>query len=159
MTIGTVLLGLALLVLVLLFLARPFMARATRPQRITRRQALLAQKEVVLDQLKLLDFDAETGKVPEDIYQEQREHLLEEASEILQQLDKLEGRVKADSHSQYDDIDAEIEAAIAGFRQVSPRLESSNGRGQFCTQCGQPADTSDIFCAHCGHRLRTQHAA
>ena len=73
MTIGSILLGAALLILVGLYVARPLMAPspATR-RRESRYSELLAAKESYLIQIRNLDFDFQTGKLPEEIYQKQR---------------------------------------------------------------------------------------
>ena len=160
MTIGSILLGVALLILVVLFLARPFVQRAslTHLPR-TDRQRLLARKEAILTQILALEFDYETGKVPAEVYQPQREAMVDEAAVVLQELDALPpvGRV-----------DAEIEAAIAQLRgqtaiatppvavpAVVPAT-GKNGHGRFCTQCGSPIDPGDKFCARCGHKLNNR---
>jgi predicted amidophosphoribosyltransferase len=31
---------------------------------------------------------------------------------------------------------------------------SGNGQRGFCSQCGQPVDLDDKFCAHCGHAIK-----
>ncbi len=164
MTIGSILLGVALLILVVLFLARPFVQRAslTHLPR-TDRQRLLARKEAILTQILALEFDYETGKVPAEVYQPQREAMVAEAAVVLQELDALPlvGRV-----------DAEIEAAIAQLRgqtavttppvtapvaaPVVVQVTGKNGHGRFCTQCGSPIDPGDKFCARCGHKLNNR---
>ncbi len=142
MTTGSLLLGFALFLVVLLFLARPFLAvqgqTAVSP---TPRQQLLAQKASLLDDIHALDFDHETGKVPTAVYQPQRQQLIETAAVILQQLDQLA------TTPDYQQRDAEIEAAIAKLRQT--RTPSAH----FCPQCGQPIHAGDKFCAACGHQI------
>lgn len=154
MTAGSILLGSALFLLVALYLARPFLARPDTESRLTKRQNLLVRKEVYLDQIKTLDFDYETGKLPQEIYQRQRADLLVEASSILKQLDEVQGRVSAGlTGDAVEARDIEIERAIARLRQLSAGAAPSNGKKRFCTKCGQPADADDRFCAHCGNKL------
>jgi hypothetical protein len=88
-TPGAILLGLALLILVLLFLARPFLLHRAQEARPTTREALYARKNAYLEQIADLDFDHETGKVPDNIYQQERQQLLIQAAIILRQLDSL----------------------------------------------------------------------
>jgi len=126
---------------------------------MTRRQNLLVRKEVYLDQIKSLDFDYETGKLPEDIYQQQRAELLVEASHLLKQLDEIQGRISTGAAG--DGVaarDREIESAIARLRQSAGNAIPSNGQKRFCTQCGKPADVEDKFCAHCGQKLIARQA-
>jgi len=170
MTIGSILLGLAMLVLVGLFIARPLIKPESRSkQELTLRQALLTQKEALLIQIKNLDFDYETGKMPEADYRQQRDGLMVEATAVLKQLDALdEGEISADPALEPEmvastsDTEAAIEAAIAARRTkpapTSPtpaEIEppSNNGKSNFCPQCGQSTDPDDKFCANCGHKL------
>ena len=174
MTIGSILLGLALLVAVGLFVTRPLFVRDPhRRRRMSERQALQAQKEAILVDIRDLDFDYETGKVQEADYREQREAYIAEATDLLMRIDQLdeaflETAAEPEPGPQAEPEYDAIEAAIAARRRAktkpvaapeSPAPTGENGRSQFCPQCGQPADAGDRFCAHCGHQLAlTQHA-
>ena len=174
MTIGSIFLGLALLILVGLFVTRPLLKRQPRRRSNTSAyEDLLAQKEAVLTQILNLDFDYDTGKVPVSEYKKLRADYVGEATAILKQLDALEtGEEIVDSVSKKTEGEttksqaAEIEAAIALLRQSpakstpspssSPpdlKTYSGNGKAVYCTQCGQPADSNDKFCASCGHKV------
>lgn len=158
MTAGSILLALALLVLVGLFVARPFLKRAPHNLPQTERQLLLEQKEGVLTHILTLDFDHDTGKIPDDVYNHQRAELVADAALLLEHIDRLphdEATVAAE---------AAIEAAIAQLRAAqssgqgmmpTPVARSANGHGRYCTQCGQPTDPDDKFCAHCGQKVAT----
>ncbi|HEX6384000.1 MAG TPA: zinc ribbon domain-containing protein [Anaerolineae bacterium] len=153
MTTGSILLGLALLILVALFLARPFLRRpvAGERRRSASYQTLLARKEALLQQIRELDFDHETGKIPNELYQPQRMQLVSQAAALLQQLDEM--AVKTGPAAS-PDVDAQIEAAVARLRtRPSPAATASNGSGGYCPQCGRPTDAGDKFCAACGHKL------
>lgn len=176
MTIGSLFLGLALLVLVGLFVARPLLKPDARSRsRLTRHQALVAQKEAVLAQIKSLDFDHDTGKLTDEDYHKSREEFLVMAEDIFRQLDELEqsselaepvaGQVSA---SPTTGIESEIEAAVALHRAQPSALATainpsqspiSNGKTNYCPECGQPTNADDKFCANCGHKLHDlQHA-
>jgi hypothetical protein len=175
MTIGTIFAGLALLILVGLILARPFlMSSGQRPrngQARGPRQVLLAQKEALLRQVRELDFEHETGKLPDEVYQPQRAQLIAETTAVLQQLDDLaDGELETPSEAPVPDVEAEIEAAVARLRQtraktttakatVTKAAGTTNGKGGFCPQCGQPVDRGDKFCATCGHKLHARQPA
>ena len=173
MTIGSIFLGLALLVVIGLFVTRPLFVRDPhRRRRMSERQALLAQKEAVLVEIRSLDFDYETGKVPESDYQEQREAYIGEATDLMMRIDQLdeayletagEPDPALQAESQYDPIEAAIARRRVKTEAVpepeAPIPAGENGRSSFCPQCGQPADAGDRFCAHCGHQLaQPQHA-
>lgn len=173
MTIGSILLGIALLVLVGLFVTRPLiMPDPYRRRRMTERQKLVAQKEAILTLIRNLDFDYDTGKIPELNYKQQREGLVDQAAEILQQMDELDQTpdtwadvVEMESEKprtgQLSDIEMDIEAAIEGRRssalevtgQLAEQPEKANGNYRFCPECGLPVSPEDKFCASCGHKL------
>ena len=144
MTAGSILLGIALLLLVALFLARPFLRTYWQPAASTTPyDTLLAEKEALLDQIRGLDFDHETGKMPTAVYQPQRQRLMGEAAILLEQMDTLDAQAG---------LDAEIEAAIAEHRQVATQSKAEPDH-RYCPNCGQPTDSTDNFCAVCGHKL------
>lgn len=156
MSIGSILLGLSLLIIVVLILAQPFWAQPERePRPRSRKQQLLLQKEAVLEEIRALDFEYDTGKLPEEDYQAQRTELMAVASATLKALDEL------GTEAPEDDVAAQIEAAINRVRSqkqspaqaVATTAVSPNGQKIFCTQCGQPVDASDKFCAACGNKI------
>jgi len=155
MSIGSILLGFGLLVLVALFLARPFLVPQLKQRNMTRRQALLAQKEAVLDQIRSVDFDHDTEKLPEEVYQAQRAQLTSEAAVLLKRLDEMGATQPASSGEKpaWSAVDGEIEAAIARMRQTISAGIQPAGIAGFCTHCGTPFDPGDKFCARCGHKL------
>lgn len=159
--------GIALLLLVGLFLARPLLKAAQEERvRLSRRQLLIVDKEAILAQIRDLDFDFETGKMPNEIHQHQRLQLMNQAAEILQQLEQIDGKISA-SESKTADTDAAIEAAVRRMRQtkagtgdtgpLSVRPAAANGG--FCPNCGQPVDAGDKFCVSCGHKLPVKQPA
>ncbi|MCB9421304.1 MAG: zinc ribbon domain-containing protein [Ardenticatenaceae bacterium] len=171
MTIGSILLGVALAVLVGLVLARPLLQASREEQvRLSQRQLLLAEKEAILAQIRELDFDHDTGKMPDEIHQHQRTQLMSSAAAILKQIEELDGTATpaiAPAVNGVDgsgDVDDDIEAAIARMRQAPkvktaprPQPAAASGSG-FCPQCGTPFDPGDKFCVSCGHKLRTKQA-
>lgn len=173
-TIGSLLLGFALFGMVALFVTRPLVkSRRRRLSLPTRREALSAQKAAVLTQIKNLDFDYDTGKLPDDTYQQQRFELMAEATAILKELDQMESGEAGPQPAAGDvprpvsdrsQAEVEIEAAVAALRRNRPKSSDSrseeatpkradNGRARFCPQCGESTDLGDKFCAHCGHAL------
>ena len=170
MATGSILLGVALLVLVGLFIARPFLRPLEQEDRLTEQQHLAEEKEALLDQIQALDFDHDTGKIPTELHERQRAHLMEQAAAVLQALDTVEGgqpAVLAQEDERVVDVDIEIEAAIARLRRqrsqktavstpTSPTATvaaQTNGQARFCPQCGTATDPEDRFCANCGHNL------
>lgn len=179
MSVGSLLLGATLVVLVALFLARPLLlsnARFGRHKSL--RQDLQAQKEAILAQIEVLEFDFETGTIPEEDYRQQRQQMVAEAAEILKNLDDLSAKNELYTP---DKTDSEIEATIARLRQrqspprpvaapypvnaapkpktqtpvpaVVEASDPANGRVKFCSRCGQGVEEGDNFCAFCGHQI------
>lgn len=179
MTIGSVLLGIALLTVVGLFLARPFLRPPVTQRRdFSNREALEAQKEAILTQIRELDFDHETGKVPQEEYESLRPRLLTEAAVVLKELDALQP--VASSPTAPEDMEAaiarlrkktdkarptssglesttsrdEIEAAVSKLRQQ--RVAAATGNGQSTSTSGgvttatASAKKRAGFCSQCG---------
>jgi RNA polymerase-binding transcription factor DksA len=168
MTIGSILLGVALAVLVGLVLARPLLQASREEQgKVSRRQLLLAEKEAILAQIRDLDFDHDTGKMPDEIHQQQRAQLMNSAADVLRQLEQLEVKASQPPDPVANgavDVDDDIETAVARMRQArkvksapKPTTASANGGG-YCPQCGHPFDAGDKFCVSCGQKLRTKQA-
>ena len=144
MAIGSILLGLSLLIIVGLFLAWPLLSAKPLPRSSSdKRRQLEQEKESYLNEIHALDFDHETGKIPTDVYEQQRAQLLNGAAAVLKALDEMPA---ADG-----DVYSQIEAAVAERRHQ--HAMSSNGQAGYCTQCGQPLDLGDKFCARCGQPL------
>lgn len=165
---GALLFGLAIAILVGIFLARPFLTAPVRAsvsgnkQRTNRRRHLLEEKEALLAQIKELDFDHDTGKVPSDIYDAQRQHLLAETANVMQALDTLPAAAANGADTAEAALDARIEAALAQLRGApAPALTAKpvakaaapQKAGSFCPQCGNATDPGDKFCTTCGHKL------
>jgi hypothetical protein len=178
MSIGSIFLGFALVLLVGLFLARPFLlSQQDQRQRRPARQELVNQKESILALIEILDFDIETGPMPEQDYKQQRRQLLVQAAEILKRLDDYSDIPESPAANRVLD---EIETAVAALRgpkvrqplpsirptptaqpispapqqtTAKPASASTNGRVKFCSQCGKPVEEDDKFCAYCGHKV------
>lgn len=181
MDIGSILVGLALLAVVAFVVAQPFLERrGERERQVTQADALIAEREQVLDALRDLDFDHAMGKITTDDYAPQRERLVQRGVALLQQLDAL-GVVPAPANgaagAPEDEMeraiaarrlggagappapgaDDQIEAAIAARRQssgavrVAPPAQAATGPA--CPKCGTTAKADDRFCGRCGTAL------
>jgi hypothetical protein len=118
-------LGLALLLLVGLIVSRPLLQPpAADAETMTEVEALIARKEAIREQIRSLDFDRDTDKLPEEEYQRQREVLLEEGAAVLKRLDALgAGPSVVAPVTNGHDLENEIEAAIAQRREKEPLRE------------------------------------
>lgn len=140
MTVGSILLGIGLLVLVMLVVARPFLLPRLPTAVLPPRLQLQQRKASILAHIKQLEFDVETGKLPESQFQRERHALVLEAAAILQALDEWQ-----------EEEDA-IETAVSRLRHQQPE-RTPQVRGTFCPNCGQAVQLGDKFCTHCGHKL------
>ncbi len=168
MATGSILLGVALLLLVALYVGRPFLLNHNaRRESLGQREALELQKEALLEQIRLLDFEYETGKMPQEEHGQQRTRLLYEAAAVLKALDNL--APAGPTNGAPAAVDADIEKAIAALRRpvADPgnqplgaaaaneagaqieaaiqqrRADSGDGPGSAARPAGQ-------FCAQCG---------
>ena len=109
---------------------------------VSQRQELLARKGAILEAIRALDFDHDTGKLPDEEYERQRAALMSEAAVTLKALDELPtGSVDGDVYAQIDEAVSRIRAQ---------RTVSAGAPAQFCANCGQGLESGDNFCAHCG---------
>jgi hypothetical protein len=155
MDIGAILVGLGLLVIVAAFVARPLFDRGSRNGDVYRLNGdpaaqLSHQRDAIYALIRELDGDFETGKVTEQDYRVSRERYVADAAAILKQLDAYAGEDRPTA------IDAEIERRVLELRKAPAAVPhgQSGATNLFCTQCGQPADPADRFCAQCGASLR-----
>jgi hypothetical protein len=93
------------------------------------RDVLMEQRDAIYLTIRDLDFEFETGKLSEDIYQSQRNMWVERGVEVLRAVDQLKQKFSdagvsieaagLSPTSVTNDVDAQIEAAIAARRRNS----------------------------------------
>lgn len=181
MTAGSIFLGIALLIAVVTYLTYPFWG-AQEQERRTRRSnldLLTDQKEAILAQIRVLDFDFETGKLPEEAHTPQRAQLLAEATAVLQELDTLTGtgsddaleaaisraRKKSAAPAEApkpaavgkDDLDNTIEAAIARARKKDTVPAEAPKPAPVPVETTTPASANGRarFCPQCGSTVQS----
>ncbi len=144
-TIGSILLGLAILIVVGLFLVRPFFKVPPPDEVSSKRMQLTAQKTALLESIRALEFDHDTGKIPDEEYEQMRTSLMSDTAATLKALDEIsdEGRD--------EDVHAQIEAAISRIKQQ--RTPATGAAAHFCTNCGQGLESDDNFCPRCGQAV------
>jgi hypothetical protein len=162
---GSILLTASLFLLVGLYIMRPFLLPqhfGLRRPHVSNRDALEAQKAALLDEIRALDFDYETHKISQAIYEQQRAAAVKEAAAILRQLDTMPAH-------QPNSVDEQIEAAVARLRapevvsaaavavpvsaESTPPTPTTPAATRFCPQCGKGVQSDDRFCRACGHQL------
>ena len=182
MDIGAVLLILALLILVSVFISRPFfefrpdISAFEADETEQKRSRLLAEYDQALNSIRELEFDHSLGKIPEDEFPQQRSRLLQDAAEMLSQLDTLrasfpeaamEDRIEAAISTRRTKSGADAAAPGAASKQslltkededIEMMIAVRKGERQakasgFCPHCGKPVHKSDKFCPKCGASL------
>ncbi len=174
MDFGSLLLLLALIVIVAAFVASPFRHAPKREavgEDDIELSQLLAERERVLDALAELDFDAEMGKVPDDLYPIQREALLKRGADVLRLLDARMEEKESDEAERAARMeraasirakeDDPLEALISSRRkaalpveQDAPQVEKAPaGKARFCPHCGAALQPDDRFCSACGQKI------
>lgn len=169
MDIGAILLLLTMVLVTVGFILKPF--RDSGPvvwEEDLELSELLSERERVLEALAELDFDNELGKVPEEIYEPQRAHLLKFGAKVLKTLeekypeqtgsDAIEAQIAArrEQVKQRTDADDPLEQMISQRREAGRSGEApaaAGGRAKFCSQCGEKVEADDRFCIKCGSKL------
>ena len=126
--------------------------------------ALLAEYDHTVNALQEMDFDNTLGKIPTEVYHQQRTELLTRGADILRRLDELGPK------GEQRDTRSRVEAAVATRRAdasakrsageidddelealISSRRKARKGKSTgFCPRCGKPILASDRFCPACG---------
>jgi septal ring factor EnvC (AmiA/AmiB activator) len=130
----------ALLILAALYISRPLLApHAGIPKPMTPRERLLSEKAALMARIRDLDYDVETGKIPEAEHQRQREPLLAAAASLLQQLDELDSRLEKKIASRRA-ASGERRPAVAASNPQARKLADSHTRTRAHAHTRKPAD-------------------
>lgn len=125
------------------FVAKPYW----KPRTVVKRDAsngqltdLIEQRDNLLEAIKEIEFDCQTGKISTEDFAEMRAKYRTEAVTVLKRIDTLLGNSHASKK-----LEAELK------RMRSQRKKKG---GRFCTECGKSVSAGDRFCSNCGNRLR-----
>jgi hypothetical protein len=162
MNIGSIFLLSAILIIVVFIILRPFYS----PQKeniiqsgtVTQHtySSLLAEKERLLNAIQEMEFDHDAGKIPDDIFPEQRLTLMRETAVVLEEISRINpallqqtnGSTSASATQMpYDDLEE-----IIAKRRLTMNQKSTG----FCPKCGHAVMASDRFCPKCGSTIRIE---
>lgn len=116
-------------------------------------EELTARKSVLLQTLRDIESDYETGKLSEEDYENMKEEYERRAVRIMQKIDDL--RTGADVE---EDLDALIEEALESSDEPASPDEPSPSQSDHdasvpCPACGTAVEPRDRFCSQCGEPL------
>src|SRR4030065_1778311 len=177
MDIGSLFLILAILIPVVIFISRPLLERGPPPVSHAEQDVstLLAKRDQVVATIQELDDDYNLGKIPSEVYPNQRMTLLQNGADVLRQIDAYQEAPAAET------AEDRLEAALVSRRQtfestknqgrkngnavppvpdddleqrIASRRRLHQGKaGGFCPKCGRPVQADDRFCPKCGTTL------
>ena len=166
MDIGSILLIVAVFVIAAVFVARPLLDGQSDmvSEEEQNLSSLMAERERILDALSELDLDHEMGKVPEEVYPQQRDQLARAGVEILRKIDAFQANgIDPNSGDAVEALITDRKQAVVAVAESDDPLEAmiasrrsqrvAPAAGKFCPQCGQGIQAGDKFCSHCGNLL------
>lgn len=175
MDVGAVLVGSAVLLLCMPWLAKPFLQKS----RLVASAEQLAsgsgkqanrkeQRQDILFALRDLDFDFETGKVPEVDYRNLRTQLLVHAASLIPDEKVRDDEIEALIQARREQMDLKITCSKCGELAGSDDRfcptcgssidEASKSTDIYCHVCGLKTIPGALFCSHCGTRLASGEA-
>lgn len=116
-------------------------------------EELVARKSVMLQSLRDIEFDYETGKLSEADYERLRKKHERQAVQVMRRLDELRGDVDLD-----DEIDSALEQRLrqrAGAANAETETDTPDESETTleCPECGKQLEAEARFCSRCGHQL------
>jgi hypothetical protein len=157
-----ILLLMGVLVLVGIYVAQPFTKHwRVKEQSPLQVSSLLAERERALTALIELDFDNVIGKIPAEEYSTQRASLILKGSDILRQLDEIQGTQPTQVHKLLEPTAAEQNAPDLSDEDLEDLVAKRRSKRQqktagFCPNCGKPILVSDLFCPSCGQIVNSK---
>lgn len=108
---------------------------------------LILRKESVLQSIKELEFDFQTGKLSKEDYQRLDQRLRQQAIALLRQIEQAMPAAAG--------LEEQLEAAIRRRRQVTDRpiVVAEDTEMMACPRCNSAVRATDNFCPKCGFAL------
>lgn len=130
-------------------------------------EELVARRSYLLQSLRELQMDYETGKIPEDDYEDTKRTLELEAVKVLRELDEVHG-----GRGWQDTIDEELDERLGSIpRRRADELDEPSAPEPVpadvdvptdddelpdeieCPECGKAMEPDARFCSQCGYAL------
>ena len=151
MEIGAIFVVIAILIFVIGFVIKPLLSEDKKYEEkpIDNFSALMAEQDRLVTAIHELESDNDLGKIPDEVFAEQKEDLTLRAISVMKELDEIKGeekpikkKKKKSKQTSVDDIEKMIEARKASI--------SKNKDTKVCEECGEKIQKGDKFCASCG---------
>ncbi len=118
------------------------------------RQALLIEKQSLLQSLRDLEQERDMGKVSQDDFDAMNNRLRARAREVLKQLDAQVAPFRA----QAETFVAKVAGAQAAKTTPTEAVDETASAGPAvaegaCPKCGTRNESDAVFCKKCGHKL------
>jgi hypothetical protein len=157
-----------LLTLVAAFhLVRPFFADRREQLRfevldedLRRVEELVVRKSTLLQELRDITLDRETGKIAEEDFEDLKKHYERQAVAVMRELDELHGGrgwEAAIDEQLSERLDMMARRREAGRPQQSEAGQEADSID--CHACGKQMEAQARFCSHCGATLAEASAA
>lgn len=162
MNLGAIFLLIAMLIVIGVIISRPFLNSTGigQPKPSFKpidpiHSSLLAEKERLLSSIQELESDHEIGKIPDDLFPEQRKTLMQETGLVMFKLEQIQAN-QDDSSEQTDDVINENQGYDDLEEMIAKRRLTLHQRSTgFCQKCGNAVLESDRFCPKCGAIIRS----
>ena len=106
---------------------------------------LILRKDTVLESIKELEFDRQTGKLSEEDFQRLDGRLRQQAIVLLRQIEQQMPEAAG--------MEAELEEAIRQRRTTTERASTPEETAPTCPHCQALVRPNDRFCPQCGFAL------
>ncbi len=115
-------------------------------------ERLVARKSVLMQSLRDIEFDHETGKLSEEDYQRLKKKYERRAVQVMRALDELRGDADRD-----EEIDSALERRLQERSHRAPEPSTDRHDGDSadveCPECGKELEPEARFCSRCGTPL------
>ena len=141
-----ILIALILIILICMgyTLIKPFLYQTDSDEVATGEVNLEDQYQRLLENIRVLERDCESGTLPKEDCTTQLDEMKLEAESMLRVINL---------HMGAESTEAQVISAPDETKDGPPQKPSPQDSG-YCPQCGEQIMESDKFCMHCGHTLQ-----
>lgn len=114
-------------------------------------ERLVARKSVLMQSLRDIEFDHETGKLSDQDYERLKKKYERRAVRVMRDLNDLRGDADRD-----EEIDSALEGRLQGRaeRPTEPAADRHDDSAEIdCPECGKALEPEARFCSQCGTPL------